>query len=199
MVGKKKCVEEKKAKSISSERKNSPNRFVRPDIAAHSSHVLQMDVERQRKLSQQSTPSIVMSRESVVYEDDPPNISKLKQEINGIMNDLIGPEGALNNDTAENIGKMASPSLSHIADMPLELSVSTSQSFDPSPSVSDDGKSKTTINNGNGSPEKRNLMPKEQGDQNTSASPGYNTLPSTNPSPLGNSSSQFKREVDDSF
>ena len=68
-----------------------------------------MEVERQRKLSQQSTPSIVMSRESVVYEDDPPNISKLKQEINGIMNDLIGPEGALNNDTAENIGKLHHP------------------------------------------------------------------------------------------
>ena len=66
MVGKKKCVEEKKSEKHISERKNSPNRFVRPDIAAHSSHVLQMDVERQRKLSQQSTPSIVMSRESVV-------------------------------------------------------------------------------------------------------------------------------------
>ena len=53
---------------------------------------LQMEIERQRKLHQ-STPSIVMSRESVVYDDDPEHF-KVEARNNGIMNDLIGPEGA---------------------------------------------------------------------------------------------------------
>ena len=62
-----------------------------------------------------------MNERSIVYDDDPPNISKLKREINGIMNDLMGPEGALKSPPYSNADSMESPSLSNIAEMPIEF------------------------------------------------------------------------------
>ena len=174
----------KKKKKKSPKRKNKswfPNDSIRPDVAAFSDKVLKMEIERQNKLP--STPK--MNERSIVYDDDPPNISKLKREINGIMNDLMGPEGALKSPPYSKADSMESPSLSNIAEMPIEFQQDEEEGVGTKTvNLVDKDVSVRYVNNNLKTP-----LPRQT----------YDSLPGTNSKPVGASTFDFQQEIEASF
>jgi hypothetical protein len=174
----------KRKKKKSPKRKNKsrfPNDSIRPDVAAFSDKVLKMEIERQNKLP--STPK--MNERSIVYDDDPPNISKLKREINGIMNDLMGPEGALKSPPYSKADSMESPSLSNIAEMPIEFQQDEEEGVGTKTvNLVDKDVSGRNVNNNLKTP-----LPRQT----------YDSLPGTNPKPVGASTFDFQQEIEASF
>ena len=174
----------KRKKKKSPKRKNKsrfPNDSIRPDVAAFSDKVLKMEIERQNKLP--STPK--MNERSIVYDDDPPNISKLKREINGIMNDLMGPEGALKSPPYSKADSMESPSLSNIAEMPIEFQQDEEEGVGTKTvNLVDKDVSVRNVNNNLKTP-----LPRQT----------YDSLPGTNSKPVGASTFDFQQEIEASF
>ena len=150
-------------------------------------------MDRQNKLLK--TPK--MNEETIVYDDDPPNISKLKREINGIMNDLMGPEGVLKSPSHNEDKGSKSPTLSNIAKMPI----SDNNGFELIPNVANSSINKFNVPNNSVDYGKQNAK-NEDTEFRLKTPPQrqtYDSLPLTNPKPVGTSSVQFQQNIEESL